>query len=147
MEQVNEATRRSLRWCARRTQDVYWFRLNVPTFSAHCCSCCFCTEVLVVGGYKLVERGIDLRSLCVGVFKCLSVCLLRFHCMVSSCHHHWSRVPPTPFIVCKGRGWVIAFGCTKIERECPKVLPSPSHSLSSCIRTIIVVVVACRDCR
>jgi hypothetical protein len=29
-----------------------------------------CTEVLVVGGYKLVERGIAPSSLCVGVFKC-----------------------------------------------------------------------------
>jgi hypothetical protein len=35
-----------------------------------------CTEVLVVGGYKLVERGITPRSLCVGVFECLSVCLV-----------------------------------------------------------------------
>jgi hypothetical protein len=29
-----------------------------------------CTEVLVVGGYKLVERGMTPRSLCVGVFEC-----------------------------------------------------------------------------
>jgi hypothetical protein len=29
------------------------------------------TEVLVVGGYKLVERGIAPRSLCVGVFECV----------------------------------------------------------------------------
>jgi hypothetical protein len=34
-----------------------------------------CTEVLVVGGYKLVERGMAPRSLCVGVFECLSVCV------------------------------------------------------------------------
>jgi hypothetical protein len=44
-----------------------------------------CTEVLVVGGYKVVERGITPMSLCVGVFKCLSVCLVHCHCMVSSC--------------------------------------------------------------
>jgi hypothetical protein len=31
------------------------------------------TEVLVVGGYELVERGMAPRSLYVGVFKCLSV--------------------------------------------------------------------------
>jgi hypothetical protein len=67
---VNEDARRSLRWCARRTQDVYWFRLNVPMSSARCCSCLLCTEVLVVGGYKLVERGMTPRSLCMGVFEC-----------------------------------------------------------------------------
>jgi hypothetical protein len=39
-----------------------------------------CTKVLVVGGYKLVERGIAPKSLCVGVFKCLSVCLVHCHC-------------------------------------------------------------------
>jgi hypothetical protein len=43
------------------------------------------TKVLVVGGYKLVERGIAPRSLCVVVFKCLSVCLVHCHCVVSSC--------------------------------------------------------------
>jgi hypothetical protein len=35
-----------------------------------------CTEVLVLGGYKLVERGMAPRSLCVDVFECLSVCLV-----------------------------------------------------------------------
>jgi hypothetical protein len=35
----------------------------------------FCTEVLLVGGYKLVEREMAPRSLCVGVFDCLSVCV------------------------------------------------------------------------
>jgi hypothetical protein len=30
-----------------------------------------CTEVLVVGGYKLVERGMAPRSLCVHVFECV----------------------------------------------------------------------------
>jgi hypothetical protein len=44
--QVNEDACRSLRWCARRTQDVYWFGLNVPTSSARCCSCCFAPKCL-----------------------------------------------------------------------------------------------------
>jgi hypothetical protein len=37
-----------------------------------------CNKVLIVGGYKMVERGIAPKSLCVGVFDCLSVCLV--HC-------------------------------------------------------------------
>jgi hypothetical protein len=41
-----------------------------------------CTEVLVVGGYKLVERGMAPRSLCVHVFECLSVCLVHCHRVV-----------------------------------------------------------------
>jgi hypothetical protein len=57
------------------------------------------------------------------------------------------RVLASPFIVCKERDRVTVFGCTKIERKCPKVLPIPSFSLSSCIRTVVVVVVACRGCR
>jgi hypothetical protein len=36
-----------------------------------------CTEVLVVGGYKLVKRGMAPRSLCVGVFEFWSVCMFR----------------------------------------------------------------------
>jgi hypothetical protein len=36
-----------------------------------------CTEVLVVGGCKLVERGMALRFLCVGVFEC-------FECVLST---------------------------------------------------------------
>jgi hypothetical protein len=36
-----------------------------------------CTEVLVIGGYKLVESGMAPRSLCVGVFECWSVCMFR----------------------------------------------------------------------
>jgi hypothetical protein len=55
-----------------------------------------CTEVLEVGGYKLVERGIAPRSLCVGVFECLSVCLVHFHCMVSS-HRFLVEGPSLPF--------------------------------------------------
>jgi hypothetical protein len=50
-----------------------------------CCSLLLvllCTEVPVVGGYKLVERGMALRSLC--VFECLSVCLVHGHRVVSS---------------------------------------------------------------
>jgi hypothetical protein len=43
-----------------------------------------CTEVLVVRGYKLVERGIAPRSLCVGVFECLSVCLVYYRCWALS---------------------------------------------------------------
>jgi hypothetical protein len=34
-----------------------------------------CIKVLVVGGYKLVEREMAPGSLCVGVFECLSVCV------------------------------------------------------------------------
>jgi hypothetical protein len=57
------------------------------------------------------------------------------------------RFPPSPFIVCKGRGQVIVSGCTKIERKGPKMLPIPSFPLSSCIRTVVVVVMACRGYR
>jgi hypothetical protein len=107
-----------------------------------------CTEVLVVGGYKLVERGIAPMSLYVGVFECLSVCLVHCHCVVLSCRATlWSRVPPSPFIVYKGRGRVTVFGCTKIERECPKVLLIPSFPLSSCFHTVVVAVVARCGCR
>jgi hypothetical protein len=41
-----------------------------------------CTEVLIVGEYKLVKRGITPKSLCVGVFECLSVCLVHCRCWV-----------------------------------------------------------------
>jgi hypothetical protein len=96
-----------------------------------------CTEVLVVGGYKLVERGMAPRSLCVGVFECLSVCLVHCHCWALS-HLFLLRVPPSPFIVCKGRCQVTVSGCMKIERKGPKVLPIPSFPLNSCIRTVVV---------
>jgi hypothetical protein len=43
-----------------------------------------CIEVPVVGGYKLVERGIAPRSLCVGVFECSSVCLVHCRCWALS---------------------------------------------------------------
>jgi hypothetical protein len=104
-----------------------------------------CTEVLVVGGYKLVERGIAPKSLC--------VCVRVFECMLSTLpllgvvQHVLSRVSPSPFIVCKRRGRVTVSGCTKIERKGPKVLPISSFPLSSCIRTVVVVVVACRGYR
>jgi hypothetical protein len=55
-----------------------------PYFQCSLLLVLLCTEVLVVGGYKLVERGIAPRSLCVGVFKCLSMCLVHCHCVVSS---------------------------------------------------------------
>jgi hypothetical protein len=58
-----------------------------------------------------------------------------------------SRVPPSLFIVCKGRGRVTVSRCTKIERKGPKVLPIDSFPLSSCIRTVIVVAMACRGYR
>jgi hypothetical protein len=99
-----------------------------------------CTEVLVVGGYKLVERGMAPRSLCVGVFECLSVFLVHCHCWALS-NLVLSRVPSSSLIVCKGRDRVTVSGCTKIERKSPKVLPIPSSPLSSCIRTVIVVMV------
>jgi hypothetical protein len=76
-----------------------------------------------------------------------------FECMLSTLsllgvvQHVLSRVPPSHFIVYKGRGQVTVSGCTKIERKGPKVLPIPSFPLNSCICTIIIVVVACRGCR
>jgi hypothetical protein len=49
--------------------------------------------VLVVEGYKLVERGIAPRSLCVGVFEWLSVCLVHFHCWALSNLFCWGSLP------------------------------------------------------
>jgi hypothetical protein len=113
-----------------------------PYFQCSLLLVLLCTEVLVVGGYKLVERGITPRSLYVGV------CLVHCHCVVLSFYVAcWSRVPPSLFIVCKGRGWITVFGCTKMERECPKVLPIPCFPLSSCFRTVFIAVVAHRGCR
>jgi hypothetical protein len=100
------------------------------------------TEVLVVEGYKLVERGIAPKSVC--------VCVQVFECMLSTLpllgvvQRVLSRVPPSPFIVCKGRGRVTVSRCTQLERKGPKVLPVPSFPLSSCIHTVVVVVVVCR---
>jgi hypothetical protein len=79
-----------------------------------------CTKVLVVRGYKLVERGIAPRSLCVGMFECFE-CVFRTlpWCGVVLLCRRWSRVPPSPFIACKGRGWVTVFGCMKNEKRMP----------------------------
>jgi hypothetical protein len=82
---------------------------------------------------------------CVWVFVCV-LSTLSLSGVVLPCRH-WSRVPPSPFIVCKRRDRVTAFGCTKIERECPKVLPIPNFPLSLCIRIVIIAVVARRGCR
>jgi hypothetical protein len=120
-------------------------RAKCPYFQWSLLLVLICTEVLVVGGYKLVKRGMAPRSLCVGVFECLSVCLVHSSCWVVQ--PVLSRVPPSPFIVCKGRGRVTVSGCTKIERKGRKVLPIPSFPLSSCIHTVVVVVVACHGYR
>jgi hypothetical protein len=53
-----------------------------------------CTKVLVVGGYKLVERGISSRSMCAGVFECLSVCLVHCHCWALSNVSCRGSLPP-----------------------------------------------------
>jgi hypothetical protein len=48
-----------------------------------------CIEVLVVGEYKLVERGMAPKSLRVGVFECLSVCVCVCACVcvcLEYCH-------------------------------------------------------------
>jgi hypothetical protein len=121
-------------------------RAERPYFQCSLLLMLLCPKVLVVGGYKLVESGMAPRSLCVGVFECLSVCLVHCHCCALS-NLVLLRVPPSPFIVCKGRGRVTLSGCTKIERKSPKVLPIPSFPLSSCICTVVVMVMACRGCR
>jgi hypothetical protein len=61
-------------------------RAERPYFQCSLLLVLLCTEVLVVGGYKLVERGIAPWSLYVGVFECLSVCSVHYHCVVSSCY-------------------------------------------------------------
>jgi hypothetical protein len=129
--------------CKANTRYIL-VRAECPYFQCSLLLVLLCTKVLVVGGYKLVERGIAPRSLRVGVFECLSVCLVHCHCVVLSRHRRWSRVPPSPFIVCKGRGRVTTFGCTKIEKESPNVLPISSFPLSSCD---VVMMVACHECR
>jgi hypothetical protein len=55
-------------------------RAKHPYFQCTLLLVLLCTKVLVVGGYKLVKRGMAPRSLCVGVFECLSVCLVNCHC-------------------------------------------------------------------
>jgi hypothetical protein len=120
-------------------------RVEHPYFRCSLLLVLLCTEVLVVG-YKLVERRMSPRSLCVGVFECSSVCLVHCRCWALSLLF-LSSVPPSPFIACKGRGRVTVSGCTKIEIKGPKVLHIASFPPSSCIRTVVVVVVACRGCR
>jgi hypothetical protein len=80
---------------------------------------------------------------CVRVFECVLSTLPLLGVVPLSL----SRVPPSPFIACKGRGRVTVSGCMKIERKGPKVLPIPSLPLSSCICTVVIVVVACHGCR
>jgi hypothetical protein len=55
-------------------------RAKHPYFQCTLLLVLLCTKVLVVGGYKLVKRGMAPRSLCVGVFECLSVCLVYCRC-------------------------------------------------------------------
>jgi hypothetical protein len=93
-----------------------------------------------------IQAGRERDSSQVSVCGCV-LSTLPLHGVVLPCRHLLSRVPPSPFIVCKGRGQVTTFGCMKMERKCPKVLPIPSFSLSSCIRTVIIAVVARRGCR
>jgi hypothetical protein len=119
-------------------------RAERPYFQCSLLLVLLCTEVLVVGG---IQAGRE-RD---GSQVCVCGCVQVLECMLSTLllrgiilPHVLSRVPPFPFIVCKGRGQVTTFGCTKMERGCPKVLPIPSYSLSSCICTVVVVV-ACRS--
>jgi hypothetical protein len=95
-----------------------------------------CTNVLVVGGYKLDGSQVSMCG-CVQVLECV-LSTLPLRDVISLCRSLWSRVPPSPFIVCKGRGRVTTFGCMKKERECPKVLPIPSFPLNSSIRIVII---------
>jgi hypothetical protein len=50
-------------------------RAERPYFQCSLLLVLLCTEVPVVGGYKLVERGMAPKFLCVGVFECLGVCV------------------------------------------------------------------------
>jgi hypothetical protein len=79
-----------------------------------------CTEVLVVGDTSWSREG-WLLGLC--VWMCSSaecVCLEHYNSVVLSCRATlWLRVPPSPFISCKGRGRVIVFGCTKNRKRMP----------------------------
>jgi hypothetical protein len=93
-----------------------------------------------------IQAGRERDSSQVSVCGCVQVfeCMLSTLSLLGIVQRVLSRVPPSPCIVCKGRGRVIVSGCTKIERKCPKLLPIPSFPLSSCIRTVIIVVVARR---
>jgi hypothetical protein len=81
-----------------------------------------------------------------GVFGCLSVCLVRCHCFVSSCRP-LVEGSSLPFYSMQREGSSYNIWMYKNRKKCPKVLPIPSFSLISCIRTVVVVVVVCRDCR
>jgi hypothetical protein len=67
-----------------------------PYFQCSLLFVLLCTEVLVVGVYKLVERGMTPRSLCVGVFECLSVCLVHCCCWTLS-NRSFVEGPSLPF--------------------------------------------------
>jgi hypothetical protein len=69
--------------CKANTRCIL-VRAERPYFQCSLLLVLLYTKVLVVGGYKLVVRGMAPRSLCVGVFECLSVCLVHCHCMVLS---------------------------------------------------------------
>jgi hypothetical protein len=49
-------------------------RAECPYFQSSLLLVLLCTEVLVVGGYKLVERGMAPRSLCVGYIAIAGRC-------------------------------------------------------------------------
>jgi hypothetical protein len=69
-------------------------RTERPYFQCSLLLVLLCTEVLVVGRYKLVERGMAPRSLCVCVFECLSVCLVHFQCWALSNVFCRGSLPP-----------------------------------------------------
>jgi hypothetical protein len=121
-------------------------RVERPYFQCSLLLMLFCTEVLIVGGYKLVERGITPMSLCVSVFECLSVCLVHCCCWALS-NRSFVEGLSLPFYSMQREGQITICGCTKIKGKGPKVLLIPSFPLSSYIRTVVVVVVACRGCR
>jgi hypothetical protein len=58
-------------------------RAERPYFQCSLLLMLLCTEVLVVGDISW-SRGIVPRSLCVGVFECLSICLVHCRCWVLS---------------------------------------------------------------
>jgi hypothetical protein len=53
---------------------------------------------------------------CVRVFEC-ALSILPLLGVVSPLNPVLSRVPSSPFIVCKGRDRVTVYGCTKIEKK------------------------------
>jgi hypothetical protein len=70
-------------------------RAKRPYFQCSLLLVLLCTEMLVVGGYKLVERGIAPRSLCVGAFECLTICSV--HCRCWGCPTCLVEGPSLPF--------------------------------------------------